>query len=429
MATIAHHESPAVVPPCPRTRRYWLIGTAILIVAAVLRIAGAYNDLWLDELWSIYLAKPLQSSLQVFTGIHHDNNHYLNTLWIWEVGPDGHWYEYRAVSILAGLGTVVVAGLIGARRDAATGFLAMLIFTVSYVMVLYSSEARGYGIMAFCAILGYYSLEKFFARPAYTSAAIYIVCVVLGLLAQLIFIGFLAAGMVASFYWITQPTLDRFIDWILAQWQRTTTAVDDGRSHVDSRQSVKGKRFRSLLVALSLVVMHGVPLLVLLGLYYVDIRQLTIGGGTLNKSLPKEYASALAWALGTPLTGIPLAAGALAAVALFYGGLKFVFRQSREQAVFFFCVILFPFGLVLVGRYYAIYIRYFLLSIEFLLLLMSFWLGALSSSSLRWKRSAAVAILLAFCALNGVHLATLLRYGRGDTSGVSVLWPKELMET
>jgi hypothetical protein len=131
----------------------------------------------------------------------------------------------------------------------------------------------------------------------------------------------------------------------------------------------------------------------------------------------KNYALALAWALGTPLTGVPWAVGGLAAAALCYAGLRQVYRKSPEQAVFFVGVILFPVGLALVGRSTVLYVRYFILSMVFLLLLMSFWLGTLWNSQLRWQRAAVAAILLAFCALNSVHLATLLRYGRGDTSG------------
>ncbi len=417
MAISAIQESPAVAQRVRPTWRYWAIGTAILIAAGALRIAGAHNDPWLDEIWTLDLASQLQSPIEILTGLHHDNNHYLNTLWYWTVGPDGNWFEYRAAAILAGMGTVVVAGLIGARRDAATGLLAMLVFAVSYVMVLYSSEARGYATVCFFALLGYHSLERFFVRPAWTSALLYVISVVLGLLSQPIFIAFLAAGIVASFYWLIHPRLDRFVRGRLAPPEHAEASSNTNASKLDRQQSTEERPTPSILVALSLVAMQGVPMLVLVLLYLVDLRQLAIGGGAISKSLFQNYAFALAWALGTPLTGIPLAIGALAAAALGYAGLQLLYRKSPEQAVFFVGVIVFPVGLALMARSSVLYVRYFILSMEFLLLLMSFWLGALWNRKPRWQRAAVATILLAFCAINSMHLATLLRHGRGDTSG------------
>jgi hypothetical protein len=49
----------------------------LLVAAMAIRICGAWNDLWLDEIWSLTLVGPISSPWQVFTQIHHDNNHYL----------------------------------------------------------------------------------------------------------------------------------------------------------------------------------------------------------------------------------------------------------------------------------------------------------------------------------------------------------------
>jgi hypothetical protein len=52
------------------------------------------------------LTTSARSFLGVFTGIHHDNNHYLNTIWIMAVGA-GHAPEvYRLPNILGGTAAI-----------------------------------------------------------------------------------------------------------------------------------------------------------------------------------------------------------------------------------------------------------------------------------------------------------------------------------
>jgi hypothetical protein len=58
------------------SRNRWLyIAGSILIVAlaAVIRIRGAQNDLWLDEIWSLHLASLISGPLGIFTQIHQDS--------------------------------------------------------------------------------------------------------------------------------------------------------------------------------------------------------------------------------------------------------------------------------------------------------------------------------------------------------------------
>ncbi|MEX2114704.1 MAG: hypothetical protein WD845_16045 [Pirellulales bacterium] len=409
-------------PACPQrgrwTVRHWAAFTAILIAAGGLRIAAAHNDLWLDEIWSLDLAGKVHAPIEVFTSLHHDNNHYLNTLWLWVVGPEGNWFSYRLVSLLAGMGTVVLAGMIGARRDAATGWIAMLVFGVSYVMVLYSSEARGYGMVCFFALWGFHSLERFFAKRSWTAAAIYVVSVVMGLLSQPVFVSFLAAAILASLVWLMRPLFSNFAGMVRPNVGSIGPASSARPASASAAERGTAPLKPTIWSALAVIAIQLVPLLALLLLYLVDLRQLTIGGGTSSESLLHSYASALAWTLGTPLTGVPLAFGCLVAIALCGAGLQLVWRESPDQAVFFLGVIVvFPLGLAIVRASSVLYPRYFILSMEFLLLLMSFWLGSLWTGQSRWHRTAAVAIVLAFCVANGVHLASLLRHGRGDTSG------------
>ena len=62
---------------------------AVLVLAAsALRVAGIYDDFWLDEIWSWRMAGDLASPWLVFThpSARYDNNHPLNTMLMWAQG-------------------------------------------------------------------------------------------------------------------------------------------------------------------------------------------------------------------------------------------------------------------------------------------------------------------------------------------------------
>ena len=103
---------------------------ACLWLAAFLGIWAATDEFWLDEIWSLFdFAGDANSPLDIFRA-HHDNNHYLVTLWMYLLGPNqGNWVLYRVPSILAGIGTVLLAasGIVLCWGTAAT--LAATILT------------------------------------------------------------------------------------------------------------------------------------------------------------------------------------------------------------------------------------------------------------------------------------------------------------
>ena len=69
--------------------------------------------------------------MAVFTSIHHDNNHYLSTLWMFLLPGRGNWWGYRVPSIVSGTATVIVAGLVGNRRGKVNAVILMLLTTFS----------------------------------------------------------------------------------------------------------------------------------------------------------------------------------------------------------------------------------------------------------------------------------------------------------
>ncbi len=238
-------------------------GIAILVVAAAIRIIGAFNDLWLDEIWSLRLVRSISSPLAVFTGIHQENNQYLNSLCLFFLGSHGNWPGYRIPSLIAGTATVALAWLIGRRRNLTCAFFAMLLTGFSYVMVLYSSEARGYAALVFFSFLTFYALDLYLEKPRWPTACLLCFSETMGFISHLTFFCFFCAVVV----------------WSGGRFARS--------------------RFGFKRALASMLACHALPLLVLGLLYYFDIRVMTMNHGT-RSGLLKVYAEALAWTLDFP---------------------------------------------------------------------------------------------------------------------------------
>ena len=90
-----------------RARTAWIL-LLILVVAAVPRVLGLRTELWMDEILSLKLIGELESPLGVFTSVHHDNNHYLNSLWLMGVGVDARSWLLRLPPVVLGVALVAL---------------------------------------------------------------------------------------------------------------------------------------------------------------------------------------------------------------------------------------------------------------------------------------------------------------------------------
>ena len=84
----------------------------IILVASLLRLAGIFDDFWLDEIWSWRFARDAHSASEILLGpaFHHDNNHVLNTMFLYVLGDRQNWCVYRLLSLATGTGIVLIAG-------------------------------------------------------------------------------------------------------------------------------------------------------------------------------------------------------------------------------------------------------------------------------------------------------------------------------
>jgi len=99
----------------PRPGRASLALAATLVLAAAARVAGSRNELWLDEVWSLEMARQVASPVEIFTVARHDNNHFLNTLWLYAFRGHDAPALLRAHSIAAGIASVLLAWIVARR--------------------------------------------------------------------------------------------------------------------------------------------------------------------------------------------------------------------------------------------------------------------------------------------------------------------------
>ena len=376
------------------TPRLWATACiVVVVVAAAARIAAAMNDLWLDEILALGAACHLSSAVDVFTGLHSEINHHLYTLYLFLLRPENNWFDCRIPSLVAGVGAVVVAGAIGRRRSRACGFFAMLLLGSSYVMILYSSEARGYALAVFFALAAFHLLDRYLEtsvkgdRPIFVGTKIgtvpwplvagFSVCSILGFLSQLTFVSFYLATLAWSLYRL--------------------------------KGEPKGRLVRTMLCC------HAAPLLFLATFYVVDIRHITGIGGT-PSSLLRSCIAAPAWAMGSPSQAVAQLAASIVAAAIIVAGIWLLRRDRLDLCVFFLgAIVVFPVLLIVVRGSDVIYVRYFVIAIAFLLLLFSFVLAGLCERGPGGKAACAVLLAL-FVTSNGLHAANLFEHGRGRYS-------------
>lgn len=106
---------PAVVPGQAKAAG-WLAPRTVAIAAVVgltllgctARVLAARGELWIDEIWSLTLVAGLTSPDQVFWDLPHDNNHILNSLWLYLAGPDRAPIVYRVPAIAFGTTSILV---------------------------------------------------------------------------------------------------------------------------------------------------------------------------------------------------------------------------------------------------------------------------------------------------------------------------------
>lgn len=367
-----------------------LLPVTILVgVGAALRILCIGGEAWFDEVWTWDISHKLTWPGGLFYQLQSENNHYLNTLIVWPL-RDQPWPYSRVPAMCFGVATVGVAWKLGrAHRTCGNlaGWLAGAFTAASYLMVHYSSEARGYAYAVFFAALAYQQLQileschsiadacKTVPQIHRVSSWLFPIACCGGFLSQPIFLGCFGAMAIWAFL-----RLDR-----LGPVAETLPTL-----------------LRYLLP----------PALFFVLLYLVDLRNVVNVGGD-QYPLWRVVIETLSLAGGGPFGGWEALVVAGLVTGMFVHGLRALAREGDSRWVFYLLVVVvMPVGLFLVLRRTHIYPRYFLIAVFFLI-----QAAAIGLADLLRRGSAPLALatisLVAVMWGNGRHIAHLAELGRG----------------
>jgi hypothetical protein len=361
---------------------------AIVVAFAAIRFAGLFNDLWFDEIWSIAQIAQIGSPVEIFTRLQQDNNHPLNSLFLYWLTPAQFDWSYRLLSWFTGSWSVWLAGRIAGRqfrrlhpdlpaeKATSASLLTACLFGGSYFLIHYSSEARGYAPAACFSLLAWDALLGGSQRSWSGWVVIYWLACPLALLSHLSAAAIIPAGLA----WAVTQDFSKPVDW---------------------RGRLAG-----------LVRWHALPC-IFLGVYWLGFaRKIEVGGGPDNP-LMTALGDMSAYSLGFPeKAGVLLALPVFLMLALL--GLGQIWRQS-ERALFWFyaTAIPLPFLALVSSRFVLIHSRYFFVSTNFALLLAGYALARAGNRGPRW-RLVSLAALALFLVGNAIHVRRLLLYGRGE---------------
>jgi hypothetical protein len=147
-------------------RVLWLSVLALTIAGFFLQLLCARGDLWLDEIWSIRDLQSITNAGRIFWGISQYNNHFLNSLWLWFVGPNASPIVIRLEAIVLGTLTIPVAAKLCARSGPAAALAGATLVAGSGIFVHYGSETRGYAGLLLMIFVAAEALENFRSDPA-----------------------------------------------------------------------------------------------------------------------------------------------------------------------------------------------------------------------------------------------------------------------
>jgi len=366
--------------PAPRTVDLRIAVAVVVGLAALVRLAATWNDLWLDELWSLNLLDTLHSPVEIVTSLHHDNNHVLNSLFLYWLRPLGSDWLYRLPALLAGIATVGLGAWFATLEDVPStapqsrALMAAIVLGVSLPLIQYGSEARGYA-MALAFGLGAIAIAvRDDVRPMGKAAPAVWALLILAFLSHALALHVMTA---------------------LGAWAAVRAIRRDG--------VLRG--------AGTLAWWLAVPFAAFAAFWAYFLRNITVGGSN-REGIGPALAGAIGIVSGLP-GGVPLAVSLVLVLGGAAGGLWVIAQRKSDLWVLFVVgMIVSPAALAIIQPTNNYLARYFLVSMLLWLLVVAqllTWLVARGGVA----RIAAFVALAVFGVANGARVADLLRDGRG----------------
>ena len=170
------------------TARSTMLAGACIALGSILIMVAAWGDLWLDEIWSVYCAEAVRTPWEILSRFKHDNNHVLNTLYLYVIGKQQTLLFYRGLAIASGIGSLIVLRKIALRWGPAESVIVVLLAGTSYPLLLYFSEARGYAPAIFFGLLSFFLLQECQLRFRSSRLVLFWCAAILGVMSHMTFV-------------------------------------------------------------------------------------------------------------------------------------------------------------------------------------------------------------------------------------------------
>ncbi len=146
--------------------RFWIV-LFVFLSGACLRSLASSGELWLDEIWNLDASFSMSSPFDVYfkRDAHLDGHSSLETVLLAFFQPGLADYVYRLPSLFFSIGLLLLLSLSTLKEKQwqrlLTGCLLCVFASLSYLLVVYGTEIRGYSGMLFFITLSFLSLKRF----------------------------------------------------------------------------------------------------------------------------------------------------------------------------------------------------------------------------------------------------------------------------
>jgi hypothetical protein len=347
----------------------------LFIAAFSFRFYLLFTDFWLDEIWSLFLALRSKNLFEIAT-THYDNNHLLNTFYLYFLGMRDEWISYRLFAFFSGVGSLIMTYLIFRNKEKRALLTSLLLVSFSALHIVYSTEARGYGPMLFFALLTFYLFQKMKKEKAWIYIIGFNASAVLGFLSHFTYIH-LYAG--------------------LAAWQ----IYDMYASKMKLRKGI-----------IEFTTCNLVPGLLVVFLYISHIRYIGIGGGPRFGTL-ELWTRIFSQFVGYFDSHILSLIGLATFIGIFVFEVTYLIKTKNSLWVFYLVsLILSPALLFIIKKPDCVYVRYMLVNIFVFLFLMSQFFSRIYKNR-KFGKFLYFGFLGFYLLGNGIHIKNLFDEGRG----------------
>lgn len=361
-----------------KSRSRLLVLSGIVIIAAILRSWASTDNFWIDEVSTYYLTMKIKSPMEAITRIRIDH-HILNTAFMRLIGDTSNWFLYRLLSLITGILLIPLLYKAGARGEKKGNLLPPMLACISFPLITFSSEARGYAPAILFSLASYLILRHGWKQRLLIYRLVFWLMMGCALLAHITSL-YVLAGMTA--------------------W----SAYRIYCAYIKDRTQLKAE-------IIDFVITYVPPYATMLSIYFLIMRQSTSVGGNI---LPpgRVLMDTLTCFAGLPFSGLWPVFGSIFTIVLLTASGIHSLRTNRGLGIFYITSIVIAPGLTLIAyeREY-LYVRYFILCFPFAILMLSDFLAHLLKSKKTIKIS--IVVLAIYSVGQSLHTARFLQYGRG----------------